>query len=177
MQGILHTCAAGTKYYFSLTDKTEFRQSEKAKREEPPLLRIASHPGGIHGMRRRLLMVLVVVLFQAGASQAAPKNLKRLLFKVGVLAGASYLQWHGTTVCQRGNVEKCNEGYGSRRAWDWFSIGVGATMIPISEACSNDDDGWICHYLGYWVPATQVYFGIHDLTVHNFSRLFRLWVQ
>lgn len=94
--------------------------------------------------------------------QARP-HWKRIAFKAAVLAGASVLQYKATTYCSRGDVERCIEGYGSRRAFNWFSIGMGAAMIPLSEKCHKDDGPKpACYGLGYWVPATQMAFGIHD---------------
>lgn len=106
-----------------------------------------------------LLTALVVMAYSA---QAKP-HWKRIAVKAAVLAGASVLQYKATTRCSRGDVERCIEGYGSRRAFNWFSIGMGTAMIPISEKCSNDDGPKpVCYGLAYWVPASQTAFGIHD---------------
>lgn len=111
-------------------------------------------------------LLLALLLFAAPA-QAGPinwaKHHKRLLFAVGAEAAAFTVQYKGTTYCSRGDVERCIEGYGSRRAFNWFSIGMGGAMIAASEKCHKDDGPKpACYGLAYWVPATQTAFGIHD---------------
>jgi hypothetical protein len=109
-------------------------------------------------------MAVILALFLASVSpvQAKP-HWKRIAVKAAVLAGASVLQYKATTYCQRGNVEHCIEGYGSRRAFNWISVGMGGAMIAASEKCHKDDGPKpACYGLAYWVPATQTALGIHD---------------
>lgn len=108
-------------------------------------------------MKRLLILLLIAIPVQA------KPHWKRIAVKAAVLAGASVFQYKATTYCSRGDVERCIEGYGSRRAFNWFSVGTGAAMIPLSEKCHSDDGPKpACWGLSYWIPATQTALGIHD---------------
>lgn len=105
---------------------------------------------------------LALFLAFAMPAQAKP-HWKRIAVKAAVLAGTSVLQYKATTYCSRGNVERCIEGYGSRRAFNWFSIGMGVGTLFASEKCQNEDGPKpACYGLAYGVPATQTALGIHD---------------
>lgn len=110
------------------------------------------------------LAAILLAGLLATPAQAHP-HWKRIAVKTAVLVGASILQYKATTYCSRGDVERCIEGYGSRRTFNWFSIGMGAALIPLSEKCHNDDGPKpICYALDYGTPATQAAFAFHDIT-------------
>lgn len=128
-----------------------------------------------------LAAILLVGLLATSAQ--AHLHWKRIAFKAAVLVGASVIQWKGTSYCQRGDVERCNEDYGERRAFNWFSIGTGTALLFASEKCQNDDGPKsACYGLAYMVPATQTAFGIYDflsykpkekhetITLYSFTR-------
>lgn len=126
-------------------------------------LELVGRDGWGTDMKRLTILFLLFAL----PAQAGPKDWikhhKRFLLAVAAEGGAFAVQYKGTTYCQRGDVERCNEGYGSRRAFDWFSISMGAAMIPLSEKCHKEAGPKpACWGLAYWVPAAQTAFGIHD---------------
>lgn len=115
----------------------------------------------------KLKLLLCSLLLIAVPAEAKP-HWKRIAVKTAVLVGASVLQYKATTYCSRGDVERCIEGYGSRRAFNWFSIGAGAVLIPVSEKCKNEDGPKpVCYALAYGVPAAQTSFGIHDFLSYS----------
>lgn len=114
---------------------------------------------------RKTILFVVSLLF-AFPVQAGPinwvKHHKRFLLAAGAVAGASIVQWKGTSYCQRGDVEQCIEGYGSRRAFNGFSIGLSSAMLGAAEGCWKNDGGKICYGLAYGFPVIQTAFGIRD---------------
>ena len=121
-------------------------------------------------MIKHLLLALLLAL--APVAQAGPKHWvkthKRFLFAASAVAGASIIQWKGTSYCQRGDVEHCVEGYGSRRAFNGFSIGASAAMLGAAEGCWKDQPHWkFCYALAYGTPAAQTAFGIHDFVSYK----------
>lgn len=115
-------------------------------------------------MKRFLFLILLL----ASPVQAGPKHWiqhhKRFLLATGAAVGASVIQYKATTYCSRGDVERCVEGYGSRRAFNYFSMGMDVAMVGAAEACWRDSSGKVCYGLAYWTPTTQVALGIHDFT-------------
>ncbi|HXQ38142.1 MAG TPA: hypothetical protein VN843_29325 [Anaerolineales bacterium] len=112
------------------------------------------------------------LLLAATTANAGPKKFfkehGRFTKAAIALAAASVIQYEGTSYCQRGDVERCNEGYGSRRAFDWFSIGMGVGMLGASEACWKDQPGWkFCYVLAYGVPAYQTFAGVKDFASYR----------
>ena len=120
---------------------------------------------------RKLMILGLAALIAAGPVGAGPinwaKHHKRFLLAAGSLAGASVVQYKGTSYCQRGDVERCIEGYGSRRTFNYFSMGMGVAMLSASEDCWKHDGGKVCYGLAYWVPATQVGLGVKDFTSYT----------
>lgn len=124
---------------------------------------------------KRILIALALLLAFAGQAQAGPKKVLRWIEshkRSGLIlladAGASYLQWHATTLCQLGDLEKCTEGYGSRRAFNGFMMGADLGLFAAAEGCWKQNPGWkFCYALAYMAPATQAGVGVHDLSVHN----------
>jgi hypothetical protein len=112
------------------------------------------------------------LLLSATTANAGPrkwfKEHKRFTAAAVTLAAASVVQYKGTSYCQRGDVERCNEGYGNRRAFDWFSIGMGAGLLGVSEACWKNQPGWkFCYIFAYGMPAYQTFAGIKDFVSYR----------
>jgi hypothetical protein len=120
----------------------------------------------------KLSTLLVLLLVIAQPSTAGPKEWvkhhKRFLLAAGTITAASIIQYKGTSYCQRGDVERCNEGYGSRRTFDWISVGTSAAMLGAAEGCWKDQPSWkFCYGLAYGMPTYQTYAGLHDFASYR----------
>jgi hypothetical protein len=123
-------------------------------------------------VRSKILASLALLLLFASTINAGPirfiKHHKRLTERLVAATVGTIVEEKGVTACSRGNVEKCAEGYGSRRGFAGFATGLSFAMVGVSYACDKDQPNWwFCDVLGNGIPATQIAFGIHDFTVNN----------
>lgn len=128
-------------------------------------------------MRKEKTVILAAVLTLFGSvAEAGPlSKIKTFAEKhpkfaaaAAALAVGSTIQYKGTTRCSQGYVEVCNEGYGSRRAFDGVSIGAGVVLLFAGNKCSQDQPGWwFCNVLEFGMPAYQTYAGIHDFRAYK----------
>lgn len=103
-----------------------------------------------------------------GKAKNFVKTHPRFTAAATTLVASSLVEWFGADACQRGDVERCNGGYGSRTAIKSFNIGVGVGMLAASEACWKDQPGWkFCYGLAYGVPAYQTVVGIKDFASYK----------
>lgn len=117
----------------------------------------------------RVKILITLLLFLPSYAQAGPhpvswvKHHRRFTAAAATLAATSTFYWKGTGYCQRGDVEHCIEGYGSRRVINGVSIGLGVVMLGAAEGCWKDQPGWkFCYALAYGTPAIQAASGAHD---------------
>lgn len=114
------------------------------------------------------IALLTALLLFAIPAQAGPitwvKHHKRFLSAAGAVAGASIIQWKGSSYCQRGEHERCDLGYGSYHSngFKIFTISMDGAMLGAAEGCWKDEGGKFCYALAYGTPAVQAGFGIHD---------------
>jgi hypothetical protein len=118
---------------------------------------------------RKFLMVLTLALLTSSSAAANPftwtwhwaGHHKRGLLMEGAALGAA--GWHAAALhhCRTGNVEVCDEGYGSAWAMYGFLTGVTVVALPaVAEACwraTDDDRG--CYAIAYGGSAFQAGLG------------------
>jgi hypothetical protein len=115
------------------------------------------------------LALLIIISLVAQTANAGPHPIrwaKRHPFVVkegAALLGAS-IHAYGLQHCRRGDVERCDAGYGS--AWVMFGITTGTNMlifVPLSEKCDHEFQGRVfCGTLGYGPSVAQTVWGIHE---------------
>lgn len=126
---------------------------------------------------RRKLLALFLCCFLVPAANANPfakvyhyvGHHKRFFAMEGAAIGGAALHAYGLNHCRRppGDVERCDEGYGS--AWAGFGSTTGFTVVvlpSVAEACWKHDGGKPCYALAFGGTAFQAAWGIHEY--HSF---------
>lgn len=119
-------------------------------------------------MKKLILVLVILVLVCVPGAQAGPldwaKHHKRFLIMEGAAATGSVIHARGLKRCRVGDVERCDEGYGSAWAWYWTMTTWSTVVSPaIAEACWKGTDDWKgCYFFAYNGAAYQTAQGIYD---------------
>lgn len=112
------------------------------------------------------LLALLFLLLISQTVQASPR--KRVIVKMAIEVGDSIVQNIAVSHCQSGQFERCNEGYGSRRAFALTTTGIGFGTVGLSELCEKEQPHWwFCKGLAIEVPAVQLGYAIHDFAAYR----------
>ena len=123
-------------------------------------------------MKLKAVFLMLALIAAASPANAGPKNWlkhhKRISERIVAATVGTIVEEKAVTACSIGNVEKCIEGYGSRRTFANILAVASFTFVGVSYACDkNQPNWWFCDVLGNGFPALQIGLGIHDFTVNN----------
>lgn len=119
-------------------------------------------------MLPRLIVLLLVCATPAAANPFSHAyhfvgHHKRFFAMEGAAIGGAAVHAYGLRHCRLGDVERCDERYGSAWAGYGFSTGITVVVLPsVAEACWKDDAGKPCYAIGFTGSAVQAAWGIHE---------------
>jgi hypothetical protein len=117
----------------------------------------------------KVISVFILVLLLAQAASAGPHPIRwakrhPFIVKEGAAIMGASIHAYGLAHCRRGDVERCDAGYGA--AWGTFGMTTGLStlvFVPLSEKCDHEDQGRaFCGVIALGLPAGQALWGIHE---------------
>lgn len=120
-------------------------------------------------MKKLIILFLIATISTQAGPISWAKHHKRFLLMESAAVAASTVHLYGLRHCRRGNIEHCDEGYGSANANFWVVTGFSVVTFPsIAEGCWKENfDAKFCYIFAYGFTGYNAAVGVRDWAIYN----------